>query len=84
VNSLVDNLVQQNHYVELIGKEKTKEKLVNKLDPGDLIAYSGKPKNENNRYLDNDYGHLAMYLGNDKIACHTFCRSDQPDCTWGG
>jgi hypothetical protein len=40
---------------------------------GDLIAY-----------LDNlgKYRHLAMYLGESNIACHTYMRSDEPDCTW--
>jgi hypothetical protein len=28
------------------------------------------------------YSHSALYLGNNKIACHTYCRSDKPECTW--
>jgi hypothetical protein len=23
-----------------------------------------------------------MYLGNQKIGCHSLCRSDDPSCTW--
>jgi hypothetical protein len=25
---------------------------------------------------------MAMVLGNDKIGCHTYCRFDDPSCTW--
>ena len=51
--------------------------LIDKMMPGDLIAYS------NGGELD----HLAILLGDDgklngKVACHTYCRSDASECTW--
>jgi cell wall-associated NlpC family hydrolase len=62
-------------YADAFGKEKTSDDtIINHLDPGDLIAYWNVEKKL--------YSHLTMYLGNGKIACHTYCRSDDPACTW--
>lgn len=49
-------------------------KLDDFLEPGDLIGYFDTKRDR--------FGHSALYLGKDKIACHTYCRSDQPGCTW--
>jgi hypothetical protein len=51
--------------------------LMDKMMPGDLIAYSHGGK----------FDHLVILLGdngklNGKVACHTYCRSDASDCTW--
>jgi hypothetical protein len=43
------------------------------LEAGDVIGYFS-PKHK--------YTHTTLYLGNGKIACHTYCRSDQIGCTW--
>jgi hypothetical protein len=55
----------------------TARKLMDKMMPGDLIAYS----------QDGKLDHLVILLGdngklNGKVACHTYCRSDASDCTW--
>ena len=47
---------------------------LDRLRVGDLIAYY--------RASTGRYTHLVMYLGNYKIVCHTYCRSDDPACTW--
>jgi hypothetical protein len=66
-------------FAKIIAEKRTedeinKEKLLNSLKPGDLIAYSHSGIN--------DFVHMTIYLGNGKIACHTYCRSDQPECLW--
>lgn len=61
-------------YAIMIGEKTTDENLIEKLSPGDLIAYFSPDTGR--------YAHMAMYLGNGKIVCHTYCRSDSPDCTW--
>ena len=45
-----------------------------RIAPGDLVGYFRVEKSR--------YGHLALYLGDGKIACHTYCRSDDATCTW--
>lgn len=44
------------------------------IEAGDLIGYYDAKRGR--------YGHLVLYVGNGKIACHTYCRSDAPGCTW--
>jgi hypothetical protein len=56
----------------IIGDEKTDQDLSDHLEPGDLIAY----------WNGSDYTHLAMYLGDNNIASHTYSRSDLAECTW--
>jgi Putative amidase domain len=66
-------------WAKVIAEAKTKDEarsLMDQMLPGDLIAYVG-----------NRLDHLAILLGdhgkiNGKVACHTYCRSDHPDCTW--
>ena len=64
----------KNPYAQIIGEKSTNDSLINNLSAGDLIAYFSTQSNR--------YTHMAIYLGDNKIACHTYCRSDQPDCTW--
>jgi hypothetical protein len=45
-----------------------------RIQPGDLIGYYSRQRQR--------YGHLVLYLGDGKIGCHTYCRSDLPECTW--
>lgn len=66
-------------FAKLIGHKTSDDSLIKKLDPGDLIAYWNNDK-DSKRYKR--YTHLAMYLGNNKIGCHTYCRFDDPACTW--
>jgi hypothetical protein len=79
VSTMVDYLLgrmpkRPTKYADIIGTEKTNSNLIKNLDPGDLIAYLNIKKGI--------YSHLTLYLGNDKIACHTYCRFDDPACTW--
>jgi hypothetical protein len=51
--------------------------VMDKMMPGDLIAYSSGGR----------FDHLVILLGDDgkhnnKVACHTYCRSDDAACTW--
>jgi hypothetical protein len=48
-------------------------RLVDNLEKGDVIAYF---------HPMGHYTHCALDLGESKIACHTYCRSHQPECTW--
>jgi hypothetical protein len=61
-------------YAKIIAEKTDDDKFIKQLQPGDIIAYF-------NVKLD-FYSHMTLYLGNDKIACHTYCRSDDPACTW--
>ena len=80
VHSLVDYLLARAderkftkiERATIIGDEKTDQDLSDHLEPGDLIAY----------WNGSDYTHLAMYLGHNNIASHTYSRSDLTDCTW--
>jgi hypothetical protein len=45
-----------------------------RIAPGDLIGYYSRPRSR--------YVHLAMYAGDERIICHTYCRSDAPECRW--
>ncbi len=66
-----------NHkFVDVIGYKSSDRSLIRQLQWGDLIAYF-RPGLKVPRHT-----HLAMYLGKGKIACHTYCRSDRPACTW--
>jgi len=56
----------------IIGDEKTDQDLPDGMAAGDLIAY----------WNGSDYTHLAIYLGDNNIASHTYSRSDSADCTW--
>jgi len=61
-------------WVDITQYPTTSSAPIGKLSSGDLIGYF---KISENRYI-----HLAMYLGGNKILCHTYCRSDDPACTW--
>jgi hypothetical protein len=76
VDYLLGNIGQAPYkYAQAVGTEKTSDSsLISHLDPGDLIAYWHIAKKR--------YSHLTMYLGSGKIACHTYCRSDDAACTW--
>jgi hypothetical protein len=47
---------------------------LDRIAPGDLIGYYSRPRGR--------YVHLAMYAGEERILCHTYCRSGAPECTW--
>jgi hypothetical protein len=58
-------------WVEVQGEKLSDETkalglLTKQLKAGDLIAYYDPEKSR--------YRHLALHLGEGKIACHTFCR----------
>jgi Putative amidase domain len=67
-------------WARILAADVSKDKahpLMEKMMPGDLIAYSSGHK----------FDHLVMLLGEDgkrngKIACHTYSRSDAKECTW--
>jgi hypothetical protein len=62
-------------YAIIRGGEKTKDdRLLDSLEPVDLIAYCNIGRSR--------YSHLTMYLGDNKIACHSCCRSDNRAYTW--
>ena len=73
VSTMVDFLVR-NKLAEVVAEKSTDETMIDKLQEGDLVAYFNKARGI--------YSHMALLLPGHKIACHTYCRSDQPDCTW--
>jgi hypothetical protein len=76
VSSLVDFL-KNKKWVAVEGERSKNQKLIAKLARGDLVAYYNEAKGR--------YTHMAFYLGNGKIACHTYCRFDktiEPANTW--
>ena len=70
---LVRHLVRHD-LVELIEVADKRAPPVERIAPGDLFGYYSRPRSR--------YVHLAMYLGEGRIAGHTYCRSDDPACTW--
>lgn len=74
VDFLTGNKVKGVKYAEIVAEKSEDEKLISTLSPGDLIAYFHKKNKQ--------YSHLTMYLGDNKIACHTYSRSDLKECTW--
>jgi Putative amidase domain len=63
---------------EKVSKDEGRKK-IHLMAPGDLIAYS--------TIGDGRFDHLVVLLGddgkhNEKVACHTYCRSDAKECTW--
>jgi hypothetical protein len=60
--------------VEILPVADKRAPEIERLAPGDLIGYYSRPRSR--------YVHLAMYLGEGRIVCHTYCRSDDPDCRW--
>lgn len=62
---------------EKVSKDRAR-RLLAQMSPGDLIAYASGGR----------YDHLVILLdGADgkitgKVACHTYCRSDDRQCTW--
>jgi hypothetical protein len=77
VATMVDYLTGRKGHPKLaeIVAEKTADvKMISGLEPGDLIAYFNTESHV--------YTHLAMLLDGGLIGCHSYGRSDQPDCTW--
>lgn len=73
VSTMVNYLINK-RYVKFLAEKTDDASFVNQLKPGDLIAYFNQDRER--------YSHMALYLGDGKIACHTYCRSDDPACTW--
>ncbi|MEV0386032.1 amidase domain-containing protein [Nonomuraea sp. NPDC050643] len=61
-------------HAEIVAEKTEDESQVARLEPGDLIAYFHKQHGT--------YTHLAMLLEGGLIACHSYARSDQAECTW--
>jgi hypothetical protein len=57
-----------------VAEKSNDDTMISRLSAGDLIAYFNVKRNI--------YSHLTLLLPDNKIACHTYCRSDQPECTW--
>jgi hypothetical protein len=78
VSTMVDFLTgrMEGHpaYAEIVAEKSDDDTIIGQLSPGDLVAYFNKERQH--------YSHLAMLLGAGRIACHSFGRSDQPECTW--
>jgi hypothetical protein len=55
--------------VKVVATNTTDKSQIKRLARGDLIAYFNVPRGE--------YTHLALYLGDDKIAAHTVSRLDE-------
>jgi hypothetical protein len=68
VSSLVA-LLTSRKWVVLEGERSKDVSLIAKLQRGDLVAYFNEDRGR--------YTHMAFYLGNGKIACHTYCRFDK-------
>jgi hypothetical protein len=71
---LVHYLTEDRGWAAVLGRQTTDTRLPAEMQPGDLIAYFDA---DMNRHV-----HLVLYLGNDKICCHTYARSDDTSCTW--
>jgi hypothetical protein len=71
-NRMVDWLTTTAKLATVIAVPDKTKPPIDKLSAGDLIGYKRGGR----------FGHLAMYLGEGKIACHTYCRSDDVACTW--
>jgi hypothetical protein len=52
---------------------------ISKIAAGDVVAYFKPPSAQAG---GGRYAHVALYLGDNKIACHTYSRSDHQDCKW--
>ncbi|MEU0646040.1 D-alanyl-D-alanine carboxypeptidase family protein [Streptomyces umbrinus] len=74
VEYLTGGIKDHPKYAETIAEKSGDDSMIGKLSPGDLVAYFHK------RFQT--YTHLAMLLGGGRIACHSYGRSDQPECTW--
>jgi len=74
VDFLAGRLPGHPRRVDVIAERSRDLGLVTRLEPGDLVAYFNTTSGR--------YSHLAMLLDGERIACHTYCRSDHPDCTW--
>ena len=79
VDYLTGKLVKKVQYGKFLAEKSEDDSLVeqivsNQLQQGDIIAYFSKARKI--------YSHMALYLGDGKIACHTYCRSDDSACTW--
>ena len=61
-------------YVEVIPVADKSDAGLARIAPGDLIGYHKKSAGS--------YAHMVLYAGDDNIICHTYCRSDDPACTW--
>jgi Putative amidase domain len=73
VSTMVEFLVRSG-LAKMAGEKSEDETLITLLQPGDLVAYFNKARNV--------YSHMALVLPGNKIACHTYGRSDQSACTW--
>jgi hypothetical protein len=47
---------------------------LDRIAPGDILGYFRRSRSS--------YAHLVLYAGDENIICHTYCRSDDPACTW--
>jgi hypothetical protein len=74
VNFLTGKIKGHPRYAEIVAEKSEDTADIGALAPGDLIAYF--------HIGLRTYTHLAMFLGGGRIACHSYGRSDQPDCTW--
>jgi Putative amidase domain len=68
------SFLQRRKLVEVKGRKSKDKSLITQLQTGDVVAYFNPTRQR--------HTHLAMYLGNGKIICHTYCRSDLPACRW--
>jgi hypothetical protein len=61
-------------YVEVIQVDDKANPGLDRIAAGDLIGYY--------KTSAKSYAHLALYIGDGSIICHSYCRSDDPACTW--
>jgi hypothetical protein len=73
VSTMVQYLVRKG-FAEIVAEKSTDDSRIDQLAFGDLVAYFNVAAGA--------YTHLTILLGDGNIACHTYGRSDQPDCTW--
>jgi hypothetical protein len=74
VDFLTGRLKGHPTYAETVAEKSEDDSIVSQLQPGDLVAYFNVGRQR--------YTHLAMLLEGGRIACHSYGRSDQPQCTW--
>lgn len=74
VDFLTGRLKGHARSAEIVAEKSEDDSVIDQLRPGDLVAYFHKDRRV--------YSHMALLLDSNKIACHTYGRSDQPECTW--
>jgi hypothetical protein len=61
-------------YVEVLTVADKTDPGLDRIAAGDIIGY--------HKASTGKYAHMALYAGDGNIICHSYCRADDPACTW--